>query len=75
MKSDVGINMDNLNKKNKTFENNFDKINKNFIEMGKIVAIHTENLMLMHSINIQTVESEVYVTYSDGIIYEHNPNS
>ena len=36
------------------------------------MSIYTENLMLMHSINIETVEAEVYVTYADGIIYEHN---
>ena len=30
--------------------------------------------MLIYSVNIDTVETEVYVTYTDGIIYEHNPN-
>lgn len=52
MKSDVGMNVDNLNKKNKVFEANFERIQKNFGEIGKIVSISIENLMLMHSLSI-----------------------
>lgn len=74
VKSDVGIVFDSLNKKNRQFDDNFTLIRKEFSDVGKLMSMFCETLMLSYSLSIDLVDSEVFVTYSDGIIYENNPD-
>ena len=65
--------MDQIRKKNKAIENHLDVVNEEFGHIGHLVSIFSELHMLNFSLGFEiTSNSEVFVTYNDGIVYERN---